>query len=114
MRCTPTFGLLPLFYFCLAFSPLTAVWDRVVAHHALVIATGVVTSAPSRRLSPVPVCTGCCVNLLRGTEEDEEKTDRQISYKRSRNCVDCFAILCLCRIAAGEDKSHGAAEFILV
>lgn len=48
MRCTPTFGLLPLFYFCLVFFPLTAVWDRVVAHHALVIATGVVTSAPSR------------------------------------------------------------------
>lgn len=87
--------------------------QSVVAHHALVIATGVVTSAPSRELSPVAVCTGCCVNLLRGTE-DEEKTDRQISYKRSRNCVDCFAILCLCRIAAGDDKSHGAAEFILV
>lgn len=82
-----------------------------MAHHALVIATGMVTSAPSRELSPVAVC---CVNLLRGTEEDEEKTDRQISYKRSRNCVDCFAILCLCRIAAGDDKSHGAAEFILV
>lgn len=36
------------FLFLSGFSPLTAVWDSVVARHALVIATGVVTSAPSR------------------------------------------------------------------
>lgn len=32
----------------------------------------------------IPVCPGCCVNLPKGREEEEQKTDRQISYM-SRN-----------------------------
>ncbi|PKU31854.1 rna-binding protein hypothetical protein [Limosa lapponica baueri] len=44
----------------------------VVAGCSLVIATTVVTSGPKKEVpSRVPVCTGCCVSLPRGPEEDE-------------------------------------------
>lgn len=55
----------------------------------------------------VPACPDCCVNLPKGQEEEEQKTDRQISYKMSRNlCLFFFfdVILCLCHNIVGEHK----------
>lgn len=48
MRCTPVWSAALFLFLYIFFSPLTAVWNSVVACHALVIAPGVVTSAPSR------------------------------------------------------------------
>lgn len=56
----------------------------------------------------IPVCPGCCVNLPKGREEEEQKTDRQISYisrNLSRNLWFFFdVILCLCHNIVGERK----------
>lgn len=118
MRCTPIFGLQPVFLLLSGFfSPLTAVWTVCCGMSCLGDCHwcgDICSQQGSRKLSPVPVCTGCCVNLLRGTEKDEKKTDRQIITRGAETVLIALLILCLCRIAAGDDKSHGAAEFILV